>query len=150
MLMLRAGEEADRKGMNSVSDVHVRLAKTRVEEEVTLDMVETLPKQQQIVLYAISLMTVQGKGFGKLNGSREEGVFFSGDAFREYERIASSLSEQVVSSRWFREYVNELETYGLLLTTASGKGVRGTTTLIRLGFDAKKLKSALEKELMMG
>jgi cell division control protein 6 len=150
MLMLRAGEEADRKGLNSVSDAHVRLARTRVEEEVTLNMVETLPKQQQLVLYAISLMTVQGKGFGKLNGSREEGVFFSGDAFREYERIASSLSEQVVSSRWFREYVNELETYGLLLTTASGKGVRGTTTLIRLGFDAKKLKSALEKELMLG
>jgi len=149
MLMLRAGEEADRHGMSTVSDVHVRMGKSRVEEEVTLNMVETLPKQQQLVLYSVSLLTLQGKGFGKLNGSREEGVFFSGDAYTEYERIASGLSEQVVSSRWFREYVNELETYGLLITTASGKGVRGTTTLIRLGFDAKKLQKALEKELMV-
>ena len=148
MLMLRAGDEADRHGFKEVSDEHVNLAKTRVEEEVTLNMVETLPKQQQFVLYALSLMTVQGKGYGKLNGNWEEGVFFSGDAYREYERIVKSMDEQVVSSRWFREYVNELETYGLLLTTASGKGVRGTTTLIRLGFDAKKLRSALEKELM--
>ncbi len=148
MLMLRAGEEAERHNMGSVSDVHVRMAKSRVEQEVTLHMVETLPKQQQLVLYAISLMTLQGKGFGKLNGSREEGIFFSGDAYREYERIASGMSEHVVSSRWFREYVNELETYGLLLTTASGKGVRGTTTLIKLGFDAKKLQKALEKELL--
>ncbi len=150
MLMLRAGEEADRTGMASISDAHVRAAKSRVEEEVTLNMVETLPKQQQMVLYALSFMTLQGKGFGKLNGSKEQGVFFSGDAYREYERVAASLEEQVVSSRWFREYVNELETYGLLLTTASGKGVRGTTTLIRLGFDARKLQKALEKELMTG
>jgi len=148
MLMLRAGEEADRSLFETVNDQHVSLAKHRVEEEVTLNMVETLPKQQQLVLYALSLMTLQGKGYGKLNGSWEQGVFFSGDAYREYERIAKSIGEQVVSSRWFREYVNELETYGLLLTTASGKGVRGTTTLIRLGFDAKKLRQALEKELM--
>jgi len=150
MLMLRAGEEADRAGQNLITDKHVNLAKSRVEEEVTLNMVETLPKQQQMVLYSVSLMTLQGKGFGKLNGSKEQGVFFSGDVYREYERICSAMSEQVVSSRWFREYVNELETYGLLITTASGKGVRGTTTLIKLGFDAKKLQKALEKELMLG
>lgn len=148
MLMLRAGEEADRSLLRVVKEDHVRLARTRVEEEVTLNMVETLPKQQQLVLYALSLMTAQGKGYGKLMGGKEEGVFFSGDAYREYERIAISMQEQVVSSRWFREYVNELETYGLILTTASGKGIRGTTTLIKLGFDAKKLRQALEKELM--
>ncbi len=148
MLMLRAGEEADKSLGLMVKDEHVRLAKTRVEEEVTLSMVETLPKQQQLVLYSLSMMTVMGKGYGKLNGSKEEGVFFSGDAYREYERIAASMQQQVVSSRWFREYVNELETYGLLITTASGKGVRGTTTLIKLGFDARKLRQALEKELI--
>jgi len=148
MLMLRAGEEADKSLGLMVRDEHVRLAKTRVEEEVTLSMVETLPKQQQLVLYSLSMMTVMGKGYGKLNGSREEGVFFSGDAYREYERIAASMQQQVVSSRWFREYVNELETYGLLITTASGKGIRGTTTLIKLGFDARKLRQALEKELI--
>jgi len=148
MLMLRAGEEADKQFSQKVSDIHVSLAKSRVEEEVTLNMVETLPKQQQIVLYSLSLMTAQGKGYGKLNGSHEAGVFFSGDVYREYERIATAMSEQIVSSRWFREYVNELETYGLVLTAASGKGIRGATTLIKLGFDAKKLKAALEKELM--
>lgn len=147
MLMLRAGEEADKESAFRVSDLHVSVAKGRVEEEVTLNMVETLPRQHQLVLYALSLMTTQGKGYGKLNGSQEPGVFFSGDAYREYERIANAMSEQVVSSRWFREYVNELETYGLLLTAASGKGIRGATTLIKLGFDAKKLRAALEKEL---
>ena len=46
------------------------------------------------------------------------------------------------------QYINELEMYGLILVTSSGKGVKGQTRLIKLGFDAGKIKSALEKELM--
>ncbi len=150
MLMLRAGEEADKLQLDQISDVLVRKAKASVEEEVILNMVSTLPKQQQLVLYAVSLLTIQGKGLQRLTaaGKSEEGVFFSGDIYSEYKRIALSLGESIVSSRWFREYINELDTYGLLLTTASGKGVRGTTTLIKLGFEAKKLRPILEKELM--
>ncbi|MBN2067371.1 MAG: AAA family ATPase [Candidatus Diapherotrites archaeon] len=150
MLLLRAGEEADKMDFSEVSDVLVRKAKSSVEEEVILNVVCTLPKQQQLVLYAVSLLTDQGKGLQRITsmGHEQEAVFFSGDIYNEYKRISLSLGETVVSSRWFREYVNELDTYGLLLTTASGKGVRGTTTLIKLGFDAKKLRVVLEKELM--
>ncbi len=150
MLLLRAGEEADKMQFSEVTDVMVRKAKASVEQEVILNMVATLPKQQQLVLYAISLLTTQGKGMQRItsSGQSEEGVFCSGDLYNEYKRLALSLNESVVSSRWFREYINELDTYGLLLTTASGKGVRGATTLIKLGFDAKKLRAVLEKELM--
>ena len=37
--------------------------------------------------------------------------------------------------------------YGLILVTNSGKGIKGQTRLIKLGFDASKIKAALEKEL---
>ncbi len=148
MLLLRAGEEADRLQLDTVTDITVRKAKSSVEEEVTLNMVSTLPRQQQMLLYAAALLTVQGKGLKRLDSQEEGGVFFSGDIYSEYRRIAKSLGESAVSSRWFRQYVSELDTYGLLLTTASGKGVRGTTTLIKLGFDAKRLREALEKEIM--
>jgi len=148
MLMLRAGETADQDSLQKVSDIEVMKAKRKVEEEVILNMVATLPKQHQLVLYAVSLLTDSGKGMQKVTGLQEEGVFFSGDIYNEYKRISAGLKETIVSSRWFREYINELDTYGLLLTTASGKGVRGSTTLIKLGFDAKKLRRALENELM--
>ncbi|MCX6799299.1 MAG: AAA family ATPase, partial [Candidatus Diapherotrites archaeon] len=148
MLLLRAGEIADEESLSLVTDSEVTKAKRMVDEEVILNMVATLPKQHQLVLYAVSLLTDSGKGMQRLNGVQEEGVFFSGDIYNEYKRIATGLQENVVSSRWFREYINELDTYGLILTTASGKGVRGSTTLIKLGFDAKKLRKALEKELM--
>ena len=40
--------------------------------------------------------------------------------------------------------------YGLIISTNSGKGFKGQTRLIKLGFDAKKIRQLLEKELMIG
>ena len=78
----------------------------------------------------------------------DENVLFSGDVYDEYTRIASSLEETVVSARWYREYISELETYGLIVTTQSGKGIRGSTRLIRLAYDSQKIFEAIKKELM--
>ena len=75
-------------------------------------------------------------------------MFFSGDVFEYYETMAKKFSISPVSARWYREYLNELETYGLLITTSSGKGIRGQTRLIKLGFNAGKIKEALEQELL--
>lgn len=148
MLLLRAGEAADREGLQRVSDAEVQKAKSRVEEEIIFNMISTLPEQEQLVLYSIACMTIEKKGVRRITGQQESGVFFSGDVFEQYREIAKRFKESVVSARWYREYINELETYGLIVTTSSGKGIRGNTRLIKLGFDAQKIKETLEKELL--
>ena len=70
--------------------------------------------------------------------------------YEEYATLAKHFKVEAVTARWYREYINELEMYGLILTTASGAGIRGNTTLIKLGFDAEKIKQVLEKELLQG
>ena len=52
-----------------------------------------------------------------------------------------------MSSRWYREYITELEMYGLILTTASGAGIKGQTRLINLGLDARKINEIIDKQL---
>ena len=147
MLLLRAGEIADKKGTSLVSDEEVKQAKKKVEEEVILNMISTLPRQQQLVLYAIARLCRRKGGVRKITGEENENVMFSGDIYNEYVGIAKQLKETVVSSRWYRQYISELEMFGLIISTMSGKGVRGTTRLIKLGFDAKKIKDALETEI---
>lgn len=83
----------------------------------------------------------------KVTGEVEEGVLFSGEIFETYLELAKKFNERTISSRWYRQYINELEMYGLILVTNSGKGIKGQTRLIKLGFDANKIKIALEKEL---
>jgi cell division control protein 6 len=147
MLMQRAGEIADTEQSQTVTDVHVEKAKASVEEEIILSMISTLPQQQQLVLYAIAQLSTQKKGVKKVTGEIEEGVLYSGEIFEAYLELAKKFDERTITSRWYRQYINELEMYGLILVTSSGKGIKGQTRLIKLGFDANKIKVALEKEL---
>jgi archaeal cell division control protein 6 len=148
MLLLRAGEIADMDHLSHISDQEVQRAKSKVEEEIIFSMLSTLPHHQQIVLYAISVMTITKQGVRKISGTQEDGVFFSGDVFEFYEQTAKKLQEVPVSTRWYRQYISDLEVSGLIITTSSGKGIRGNTTLIKLGFDPVKIKEALEGELI--
>ena len=42
--------------------------------------------------------------------------------------------------------INELEMFGLILTTPSGKGVKGQTRFITLGLEADKVRNLIENE----
>ncbi len=147
MLLLRAGEIAEREKKEKITDKEVEKARKSVEEEIVFEMICTLPEQQQLVLYSIAQLTIQKKGVRRLGHSVEKGVLFSGEIFDEYKKIASHYKKSPVSARWFQQYINELEMYGLLSTTASGKGLRGNTRLIKLAFEPKKIRETLEKHI---
>jgi archaeal cell division control protein 6 len=146
LLLLRAGEHADAQEKTSVSDEEVLYAKTKVEEEVILNMVSTLPVQEQLVLYAIAKLGTSVKGIKKLSGVEEQ-VLLSGEVYDTYQQLAKEFDESPVSARWYREYINEMEMYGMITTTASGEGQRGKTTFIKLCCDAELIKGVLKKEL---
>jgi len=145
MLLLRAGEIADKRGMNIVTEAEVKKARKKVEQEIIYNMITTLPDQQKLVLYAISLLSLAKKPLHKITGKDELGSLYSGEVYDKYCRIAKQFGEEVVSSRWYREYINELEMFGLILTTNSGKGVKGQTRFISLGMEAEKVKELIEK-----
>jgi len=145
MLLLRAGELSDKKSLSKVTDREVEGAKSKVEEEIILNMISTLPEQQQLVLYSIASLTLRKRpAMRRITGEEVEGVLYSGEVYDEYCVSAKKYKESVVSARWYRQYINELEMYGLIVTTASGKGVKGQTRFIKLGFDAEKIFSLLE------
>lgn len=147
MLLLRAGEIADRKDLEKVTDEEVKKAKKHVETDIIFSLISTLPEQQQLVLYAIAALSLNKKPLQKITGETEKGVLFSGEIYDEYLRIAKKFKETTISSRWYRQYINELEMHGLIISTNSGRGIRGQTRLIKLGFDATKIKNLIEKEL---
>lgn len=146
MLLLRAGEIADKEAKEKVGEEEVRRAKTAVEEEIIYSMISTLPQQEQLVLYAISNLSERSHGYRKINGETGS-VLFSGEVYEEYRSVAKQLNENAISARWYREYLTELEMYGLITTTASGQGIRGQTRLIKPAFDSKKIIVAIKNGL---
>jgi archaeal cell division control protein 6 len=148
-LINKAGEMAEQGGKAKVTDDDVEAARKRVELDLTLETINTLPEMHQLVLYAIATLTGSGSRYSRLEGM-DSGFLFSGEVYEEYERACKAARKRPRSSRWYKEYLNDLETLGMIVTTPSGKGIRGQTTLIKLGPNADSVLSILKKNLFGG
>ncbi len=141
-LMLKAGEIADEEN-RKVGEQDVMAARNAVEEDIVLELINTLPDHQSLVLYAIATQEGGGRNT-RLNGDGAN-YLFSGEVYEGYEGVCRKWGMPARSARWFREYLNELEMMGLIITHISGKGIRGNTRLIKLAFPADKVRNAVEK-----
>ncbi|MDO8428339.1 MAG: AAA family ATPase [Candidatus Diapherotrites archaeon] len=143
LFLLKGAELAEKKGLTKITDKEIELAKKSVEEEIAFEMISCLPEQQQRVLKSIAVLAGEKKGVQSLHGSsREEAVLLSGEVFEKYQSMAKEEKVSIISGRWYREYLNELEMYGLISTIMSGKGQRGQTKLIKVLLDSKKILKA--------
>ena len=149
-LLLYAGEIADENKDNVVTHEHVEQARKVVEEDIVIEAISTLPEHQQIILYAISNLTLNGSRYSKLTdlSDETESIFLAGEVYETYAEICRQLKKEHRSSRWCKEYLRELESLGLIRMVESGKGMRGHSTLIKLTCSPEKVKKAIEKILL--
>ncbi len=145
-ILSKAGELAEERGLEEITPKEVSEAAKSADEEVAYELVGTLPEHQKLVIYAISLLTMQGSKYKKLvDGS--EAYLFSGEVYDKYVAICNSIGKEAKSSRWYRNYIQDLEMQGLITTYESGKGIRGHTKLIKLSYSPERIKNIIEKEL---
>jgi len=145
-LLQKAGEIAQNAGRKRIRTDDVKDAKVKVEEDITFELITTLPEHQQIVLYAIASTLSAGGAYKRL-GDNAKDVLFSGEAYESYEHVCKKLSIKSRTMRWFREYLNDHEMLGLITLSVSGKGVRGNTSLIRLGNPPEEVKKIVGTSL---
>ncbi len=145
-LLNKAGEIVQQENRDKVTDKDVESARKKVEIDLTVEIISTLPEMHQIVLYTIGSLSASGSKYSRLEGV-DTGFLFSGEVYEEYERICKQLRKRSRSSRWYKEYLNDLEVLGLITTTPSGKGIRGQTTLIKIGPHAEGVLKILKKNL---
>jgi len=171
-LLLRAGEIADEKKLPRITDKEVELARRSVDADLATEAIATLPAHQQLVLLSVCNLTIEGGKYQKLgkqsmmspwsgeeaqaanakaaphappNNEDNEPYLLSGEVYEEYTRLCRHYKKQKRSARWYREYLNDLEMFGLIVTVESGRGIRGHTRLIKVGYSATQMKSSIEK-----
>ena len=144
LLLLRAGDIAEEEGAEKVERRHVEEARKLVEEDIVYEMIATLPEQHRLVLLALSTLRLKGKGVSSFSG---ENVITSGLLYSYYTKIAEEYGVSPVSDRWFREYLNELDTYGIISVKVAGKGFRGNTRIVELNVDPRRLLQVVKKTL---
>jgi cell division control protein 6 len=146
-LLSKAAETAEQNGKRVIDEASVESAVKKVDREIISEILSTLPENHQIVLYAIAKLSLDGSRYTRLKSDVELDYFFSGEVYDEYEHVCKQLRKKPRSVRWYHEYLNDLEMLGLITTTLSSKGVRGHTTLIKLGYDAKDVAEITRKML---
>lgn len=128
-LLKTSGEIADEKESEIIEESFVKEAKERIEHNKIIDVVMTLPIQQQKVLEAITYLT------------RIHEEITSGRLYEVYQDLAKN---DKVSYRRLFDFINELEMLGLISATTVSRGRgRGRTNVITLQCDIDLIDNAL-------
>jgi cell division control protein 6 len=146
-MLAKAAEMAEERGDTKVNSRDIDNASRSTEDEVAYELVSTLPEHQKLVIYAISLLVLNGSRYKRLMDGGDGTYLISGDVYDKYVAIVNSLSKEPKSTRWYRKFVADLEMQALISTVESGKGIRGHTKLIKLLYSPAKIKETIEQGL---
>ena len=124
-LLRIAGELSEREGEKKISENYIDLANNKMERDKILDIVESEPKQFQLVLYSILQLTKQAKK-GGLN------KFYTGDVYNNYQTICNQIKVDVLTQRRISDILAEIDMLGLINARVISKGRHGRTREIKL------------------
>jgi cell division control protein 6 len=137
-LLRVAAQVADREKSKRVTADHVIKAKSRLERDIILDCVRTLPQHCKVLLYAI-LQAYERRRTGVLTGEVYEG----------YARLSQKLGLPPLHSRSISNYLTELESLGLIRATIVSKGRGGRTREIVVDVPTAETIPALEEDELL-
>jgi cell division control protein 6 len=129
-----AGEIAERDRAPKVTEKHVRIAKSRIEQDRVTEVIKTFPTQSKFVLFAIMLLE-------KYNAS----TITTGETYNVYKELCRQSKMDILTQRRVSDIISELDMMGIVNATVVSKGRYGRTKEIRLGVPIRHVKSVLEK-----
>jgi cell division control protein 6 len=140
-LLESAGTQAVEEGVTQVTENHVRVAFSKYDAEVTQKIVLSLPLQQKVILLAII-------NASDINLRKKKTIKIStGDIHDPYRRLCETYNVEPLSQRRVSDYLNELETVGLINTYILSRGRYGRTKEISLIDQNENIRTLLTDSL---
>lgn len=121
-LLRVAGELAERNSSERVSVEHIDEAKKKIEKDKILDVISNHPKQFQIILNSIILLSDEKKG----------SPFFTGDVYYHYQKYCNSIKVEPLTQRRVGDIIQELDMLGIINVRVISKGRGGRMREIKL------------------
>ncbi len=131
-LLRIAGELVERDGKKEVSIEYIDKANDKIERDKILDVIETEPKQFQLVLLAIINLIESGK-YEKI---------FTGDIYNEYQELCKRASVEVLTQRRVGDIIAEFDMLGVINALVISKGRYGRTREIKLAIPSSLMEKA--------
>lgn len=139
-LLRVAGELAERENETKIKLIHIDAANQKIEKDKMLDIIESEPRQFQLVLYSIM----------KLNNESQEAIF-TGDVYNTYQELCESTKNEILTQRRVSDIIAEFDMLGIINARVISKGRQGRTREIKLMLAPNirdKAKEILEKAIL--
>lgn len=137
-LLRVAGEVAERSGAIKLEIFHLDDAEKKVESDKLINAATAQPKQFQLVLYGILLISPQRKQIS------------TGEIYEAYKTLCRRSKLNVLTQRRISDILAELDMLGMINAKIISKGRYGRTREISISIEENvviKLKEILEKSL---
>lgn len=130
-LLRVAGELAERSGKSKIEIKDIDEAESKIERDKVFQIIETLPKQSQLVLYSI-LKQPKNK------------TIETGEVYREYRRNSRDASINQLTQRRISDLISELDMLGIINSKLNYKGRYGKTRELELDLPDELISKILE------
>ena len=141
-LLRVAGELAERDGIDKVSLSYIDEANRKIERDKMLDIIESEPKQFQLVLWSIMELEKEKGGRQKrLDGNR---TIFTGDVYNKYQEICNQTKDDILTQRRVGDIIAEFDMLGVINARVVSKGRQGRTREIKLSLSSNVRERARE------
>ena len=121
-LLRVAGELAEREEGKKVNLEHIDSANQKIEKDKMLAIIESHPKQFQLVLRAIM----------GLDERKDAGEIFTGDVYNSYQEICDKTKNEVLTQRRVSDILADFDMLGIINARVISKGRRGRMREIKL------------------
>lgn len=139
-LLRVAGEIAERENSTKITLAHIDSANQKIEKDKMLDIIESEPRQFQVVLSAIL----------ELDEKNNSNGMFSGEVYDSYQEICTKTKNEVLTQRRVSDILAEFDMLGIINARVISKGRQGRTREIKLMLAPNikvKAKELIEKSL---
>jgi cell division control protein 6 len=139
-LLRVAGELAERAGSKRILLEHIDKANEKIEKDKILDIVQSEPKQFQLVLYSIINLIELNK----------KGSIFTGDVYNYYQILCEKNHSEVLTQRRVSDIIQEFDMLGIINVKVISKGRGGRMREIKLAITnniLKKVKEIIEDSI---
>jgi cell division control protein 6 len=132
-LLRVAGEIAERSSNSKIEIKHIDEANDKIERDKILDIIESEPKQFQIVLYSIIELSEKSKQ-----------NIFTGDVYNNYSDLCKKINIGPLTQRRIGDIIAEFDMLGLINARVISKGRMGRTREIKLAVPENILEKSKE------
>ena len=135
-LLRVAGELAERENSKHITLLHIDTANQKIEKDKMLDIIESEPKQFQLVLKSIMQLAKQ----------KNSESIFTGDVYNIYQEVCERTKNEVLTQRRVSDILAEFDMLGIINARVISKGRQGRTREIKLML-APQIKTKAEEIL---